>query len=83
MLYKNKRALPNSPLFRGKKLTLSTQLYVSFVWTMNCWFGPSAIVDGYMVKDNCYDNRIYCFGKGQQRLQQPSNPGVGNSITVQ
>jgi hypothetical protein len=35
-----------------------------------------AIADGYMVTFNGYDNRIYCFGKGQTATTVEASPKV-------
>ncbi len=34
------------------------------VWKLNGWFEQCAIADGKIVSHNCYDNQLYCFGKG-------------------
>ena len=33
-------------------------------WLSSGWDSPPAIVDGYLLTTNSYDNQIYCFGKG-------------------
>jgi len=57
------------PLFRGAKLycidaETGKEIWSIAGWLQAGWVGPPTIADGYIVTQNCYDNQIYCFGKG-------------------
>jgi hypothetical protein len=57
------------PLFRGARLyaidaETGEELWSSTGWLSAGWRDAPAIADGYLLTQNCYDNQIYCFGKG-------------------
>lgn len=57
------------PLFRGARLYAidaesGEELWSSTGWLSGGWRNAPAIADGYLLTQNCYDNQIYCFGKG-------------------
>ena len=57
------------PLFRGARLyaidaETGEELWSSSGWLSGGWRNAPAIADGYLLTQNCYDNQIYCFGKG-------------------
>ncbi len=67
---------PTHPLYRGGKLFALDQVTGNVIWEMNGYFSVSAIADGYLIAQNQYDNRIYCFGKGPSATTV-SAPQVG------
>ncbi len=52
------------PLYTGEKYYVINAETGKEVWKINGWFEQCAIADGKLVSHNCYDNQIYCFGKG-------------------
>lgn len=58
---------PGTPLWKGEKLFAIDATSGQLVWKISGWFQGNSIVaaDGKLIGLNCYDNQIYCFGKGQ------------------
>jgi hypothetical protein len=56
---------PNQPLIRGQKLFAIDANTGKGLWNITGMMAVQAIADGYLLAYNAYDNRIYCFGKGQ------------------
>jgi hypothetical protein len=52
------------PLYTGEKYYVINADTGKEVWKINGWFEQCAVADGKIVSHNCYDNEIYCFGKG-------------------
>jgi hypothetical protein len=69
---------PNEPLRRDAMLRCIDLNTGQQLWNISNWDGNSrpAIADGYVVTLNCYDQQIYCIGKG------PSSTTVSASPTV-
>jgi hypothetical protein len=55
---------PNEPLYRGAKLFALDALTGKELWSMPSYLTVKAIVDGYLVTVNAYDNRMVVLGKG-------------------
>ena len=74
------------PLYTGEKIYVVNAQTGQTVWKVNGWFEQCAIADGKLVSHNCYDNRIYTFGKGPSAVTV-SAPltavPVGSSIMIQ
>jgi hypothetical protein len=56
---------PTKPQWRGSSLRCVDINTGNEVWKTLHWGNAPAIADGYLVDLNSYDNRIYCYGKGQ------------------
>jgi len=56
---------PTQPLVQGFKLFALDADTGSCLWNISGLWHLKAIVEGYLLTHNGYDNRIYCFGKGQ------------------
>jgi len=75
------------PLFHGAKqwaIDTTTGEPVWSIMSFDVTSGP-AIADGYMVTLNAYDNRIYCYGKGQTltTVSAPQTAAVsGHAVTI-
>jgi hypothetical protein len=52
------------PLYQGEKIYAVNATTGANVWNMTGWFERVAVADGKLMAHNCYDNEIYCFGKG-------------------
>jgi outer membrane protein assembly factor BamB len=63
-------------LYTGEKIYVINAETGGEVWKINGWFEQCAIADGKMVTHNCYDNQLYCFGKG------PSQTTVSAPLTA-
>jgi outer membrane protein assembly factor BamB len=53
------------PVVRGAQLYCINIENGEELWSITHWGNGPAIADGYLVDLDSYDNRIYCFGKGQ------------------
>jgi hypothetical protein len=81
---------PSMPLWRGEKLHVIDAETGKGVWNISGMYaagrnGLGAIADGYLVTVNGYDNRIYCFGKGQTATTVSVQNDVithGNSVLI-
>lgn len=67
---------PNSPLYRGAALHCLDAEKGTLLWKISGWwghnhygFGPPVVAEGYLVAPNYYDGQIYCFGKGQTKVE--------------
>ena len=56
---------PTKPQWRGSQLRCIDVNSGDEIWTLPVWANNPIIADGYLVTHNCYDNQLYCFGKGQ------------------
>jgi hypothetical protein len=57
---------PDSPYWLGSAMYCINATTGDFICKMPGWWSASpAIADGYALDHNCYDGKIYCFGKGQ------------------
>ncbi len=56
---------PNEPLYRGAQLFALNATTGKEIWSMPAYMTVRAIVDGYLVTVNGYDNSMYVLGKGQ------------------
>lgn len=56
---------PTHPLNRGQKLFAIDTNTAKCLWNITGMMAVQAIADGYLLAYNAYDNRMYCFGKGQ------------------
>jgi len=79
---------PGVPADRGNKLHCIDLATGQSVWNISGWFVGAnlAIADGYMTTENAYDNRIYCFGKGQTATTVSASPKVsvdGDSVLIE
>lgn len=63
-------------LYTGEKIYVINAETGGEVWKINGWFEQPALADGKMVTHNCYDNKLYCFGKG------PSQTTVSAPLTA-
>jgi hypothetical protein len=52
------------PLYSGEHIFCVDAFSGKNIWNMSGWFEQPVIADSKMVSHNCYDNQIYCFGKG-------------------
>jgi hypothetical protein len=76
---------PTKPYWRGSKLRCVDVNTGDELWKLPVWVNGPLIADGYLVCQNCYDNQIYCFGKGQTTTTVTApNMGVplGSSVMI-
>jgi hypothetical protein len=69
---------PNEPLRRDAMLRCVDLNTGQELWTLSDWDGAyrPAIADGYIVTLNCYDQNIYCIGKGPSATTISASPAV-------
>jgi len=79
---------PDDPKERGSPL-VCVDINGNMLWRIpfyaSHWAANPAIADGYLVYMNAYDNRIYCFGKGQTKIELEASPEVvaeGSSVLI-
>ena len=63
-------------LYKGEKIYAINAETGKEAWKINGWFEQPAIADAKLVTHNCYDNQLYCFGKG------PSQTTVSAPLTA-
>jgi outer membrane protein assembly factor BamB len=76
---------PNQPLSRGQKLFAVNADTGTHLWNITGMMAVQAIADGYLLAYNAYDNRLYCFGKGQTTMTvsvTKSQIGQGESVGI-
>ena len=81
---------PSTPLWLGERLYCLDANSGQGIWNVSGMYaggrnGLGAIADGYLTVANGYDNRIYCFGKGQTQTSVTVQNDVitkGNSILI-
>jgi hypothetical protein len=77
---------PTQPNLEGERLHVVNATTGEGVWSILGWYGGPAIADGYMVAQNGYDGRIYCFGKGPSATTVTASPKVsvhGDSVLIE
>ena len=83
---------PTQPLWRGSYLRCVNASNGVELWKINNWgmgMGPGSgavAADGFIVSLNAYDNRIYCYGKGDSATTVTASPKVsvhGDSVVVE
>jgi len=67
---------PTKPLWRGSMVRAVDATTGAEVWKINDFSTTIAIADGYLVSANNYDNRWYCYGKGQTATSIFATPKV-------
>jgi hypothetical protein len=80
---------PSKPLWRGSMVRCIDVNTGIELWKVSTWGNNAIIADGYLVSINGYDNRLYCYGKGQTsttvsapQLSIPRGSGVLITGTV-
>jgi len=82
---------PTQPLWRGSYLRCVNASNGVELWKINNWgmgMGPGSgavVADGYIVSLNAYDNRIYCYGKGDSATTVSAAPEVsvyGDNVLI-
>jgi hypothetical protein len=83
---------PTQPLWRGSYLRCVNASNGVELWKINNWgmgMGSGdgvAAADGFIVSLNAYDNRIYCYGKGDSATTVTASPKVsvnGDSVLIE
>ena len=83
---------PNQPLSRGQKLFAVDADTGTHLWNITGMMAVQAIADGYLLAYNAYDNRLYCFGKGQttvavsvtkSQIEKGESVGITGTVTDQ
>jgi len=83
---------PTQPLNRGQRLFAINATNGEGLWNITGMMAVQAIADGYLLAYNAYDNRIYCFGKGQtaaavsvtkSQINTGESVGITGSVTDQ
>jgi len=64
---------PNSPLYKDALLrcvnaTSGKEIFTIMDYGNAMYGGVAPVADGYLTTLNCYDSRIYCYGKGPSAL---------------
>jgi outer membrane protein assembly factor BamB len=77
---------PSEPLERGERLFAIDANTGKGLWNVSGFMVIQAIVDGYLVGYNGYDNQMYVFGKGPSATTVLASPKVsvfGSSVLVE
>jgi len=72
------------PLFNGAQLYAINATTGQLIWKILNFDSGScpAVVDGYLLAFNAYDNQIYCYGKGQTATTVTTSPGINSNTKV-
>ena len=77
------------PLFHGAKLYCIDATSGQEIWSISAFgitnHAACAIVDGYMLMPNAYDNQIYCYNKGRSATTvsiQNDVVSLGNTVLI-
>jgi outer membrane protein assembly factor BamB len=81
---------PNHPLYRGQELLAIDVETGKLIWNITGMYENYrdmglTIAEGYLVALNGYDNRLYCFGKGQTATTVSGSPEVsahGDTVLI-
>jgi outer membrane protein assembly factor BamB len=78
----------DAPLHKGEKLHCINATTGESIWNISGWFvgNSMAVTDGYMDVYNGYDNRMYCFGKGETATTVSASPKTsvhGDSVLIE
>jgi WD40 repeat protein len=78
------------PYYQGKQMVCLNQTTGETVWTISFWSPgfniQGLIADGKFIATNYYDNRMYCFYKGQTETSVTASPKIsvyGDSVLVE
>jgi len=78
------------PYYQGKQMVCLNATTGETVWTISFWspgFNMQGLIaDGKLIATNYYDNRMYCFYKGQTATSVTASPKVtvyGSSVLVE
>jgi hypothetical protein len=78
------------PYYQGKQMVCLNETTGETVWTISFWspgFNIQGIIaDGKFIATNYYDNRMYCFYKGQTATSVTASPKVsvhGSSVLLE
>lgn len=72
---------PTSPIFRGYRMYCLNAETSEKLWEIPGFYNGESVAfaDGYLVTYNGYDNRIYCFGKGQTATEVSASPKIAEN----
>jgi outer membrane protein assembly factor BamB len=72
------------PLYNGAKIYALNTTTGELVWDFLNYATASSlpVVDGYMTSFNCYDNQIYCYGKGQTATTVATTPYANSNSKI-
>ncbi len=75
-----------TPLYQGEGLYTLDYKTGKQLWNITGWWEQPVIADGRYVTHNCYDNFIYCIGKGPSKVTVTASPAIqtkGSAIMIQ
>jgi hypothetical protein len=74
------------PLYSGEKIYVVDAATGKNYWNVTGWFEQMVVADGKLLSHNCYDNRLYAFGKGPSATTVESalaGVTVGSNVVIQ
>jgi hypothetical protein len=71
------------PLYQGEGLYALDYKTGQQLWNITGWWEQPVISDGKYIAHNCYDNQIYCFGKGPSAVTVTASATRGSAVEVQ
>jgi hypothetical protein len=83
---------PNAPLYRGAQVFALDATTGAELWSLHGYLSLRALVDGYLIAVNGYDNQMYVIGKGpsattvsapQTTVQKGSSVMITGTVTDQ
>lgn len=67
---------PTKPLWRGSMVRAIDANNGTEIWKINDFNMGLAVASGYLLSGNAYDNKLYCYGKGQSATTIVASPKV-------
>jgi hypothetical protein len=74
----NSEHSPTNPRYRGSRFWAIDATTGEEVWSILGAMDPNAVAYGYLIADNEYDGKTYCFGKGPTETTVNASPKISN-----
>ncbi|MCW4048093.1 MAG: PQQ-binding-like beta-propeller repeat protein [Candidatus Bathyarchaeota archaeon] len=76
----------DSPMYRGEHMYIVNATNGELIWDMLGWYQQPVAANGVVLAPNCYDGKIYCFGKGPSATTVSASPKVsvhGDNVLIE
>jgi hypothetical protein len=76
----------DSPMYRGEHMYIVNASTGETIWSIDGWYQQPVAANGVVLAPNCYDGKIYCFGKGPSATTVSASPKIsvhGDSVLVE
>jgi hypothetical protein len=76
----------DSPMYRGEHMYIVNASTGEEIWSIGGWYQQPVAANGVVLAPNCYDGKIYCFGKGPSATTVSASPKIsvhGSKVLVE